>query len=313
MSRSFFDKEDYTVSDLERLIEDQTEESLNLDYKSARSLDKADGKKRELAKDVSAFSNSDGGIIVYGIEEENHKPTKLSFIDGSILTKEWLEDIIDGNIQPRIQGIKIIPVRIENNLNKTIYIVKIPESLNAPHMSADKKYYRRYNFKSVPMEEYEVRNLYNRSSYAEIDFESVISIQKEDEIDENGNQKFCKEIYVHVKNISKSLEKHCKIEASFNNLSDFGVGFSWHQNSNVSQLFKNENIVITAYNETPIFPDEEFAILRFEMKLDKSKLDQFREHAVLKLTMYDSSSIKSCEYALNDIMKIKTHNNGYKA
>jgi hypothetical protein len=310
MSKSFFDKNEYAFSDLENLINDQIEESLNLDYKSARSLDKADGKKRELAKDVSAFSNSDGGIIIYGIEEENHKPTEFSFVDGSVFTKEWLENIIDGNIQPRIQGIKIIPVRIENDLQKTIYIVKIPDSENAPHMSADKKYYRRYNFKSVPMEEYEVRNLYNRSSYAEIDFESVWSNQLDEEI-EDGVLKIRKEFFIHVRNISQSLEKHCKIEASFKNIDGLGVGFSYYRDSNVGQrLSKEKNIIITAYNDTPIFPDEEYPILRFELKVDKNHIDEFRKQAKLEVTLFDSSTIKSCDYDLDSLMEIKTHNNG---
>src|SRR5690606_323211 len=39
---------------------------------------------------------------------------------------------------------------------------KIPFSYNAPHISKDNRYYKRYNFSSVPMEEYEVRQSYNR-------------------------------------------------------------------------------------------------------------------------------------------------------
>ncbi|WP_292948596.1 ATP-binding protein [Olleya sp. UBA1516] len=309
MSKSFFDKDDYTFSDLENLINDQIEESINLDYKSARSLDKADGKKRELAKDISAFSNSDGGIIIYGIEEENHKPTIFSFVDGSILTKEWLENIIDGNIQPRIQGIKITPIRIENDLKKTVYIVKIPESENAPHMSTDKKYYRRYNFKSVPMEEYEVRNLYNRSSSAEIDFESVWS-KHLDEITEDGILKIRKEIFIYVRNISQSLEKHCKIEASFKNINGLGVGFSYYRDSNVGQRFsKEKNVVITAYNESPIFPDEEYPILRFELKVDKNHIDEFKKQAKLEITLFDSSTTKSYDHDLDNLMEMQTYNN----
>lgn len=50
------------------------------------------------------------------------------------------------------------------NYIQTIYIVKIPYSYNTPHISKDKKYYKRYNFESVPMEEYEVRQLYERKS-----------------------------------------------------------------------------------------------------------------------------------------------------
>lgn len=302
MSKSFFDKEEYSISDLENLITNEIEESLNLDYKSARSLNKADGKKRELAKDVSAFSNSDGGIIVFGIEEENHKPTEFSFVDGSIFTKEWLENIIDGNIQPRINGIKILPIRIENELKKTIYIVKIPESENAPHMSADKKYYRRYNFKSVPMEEYEIRNLYNRSSSAEIDFKSILSL-KMDEVIENGLSKIRSEFFIHVKNTGNSLEKHCKVEASFKNIENLNVGFNYLKDSNVGQRISEEkNLIITGYNTSPIFPDEEYPILHFELKVRKEHIDEFRKKAKLEITIFDSSSTLTGEYDLDTLI-----------
>ena len=42
------------------------------------ALSKDDKKKAEIAKDVSAFANSDGGIILYGIEEQEHKAHALS-------------------------------------------------------------------------------------------------------------------------------------------------------------------------------------------------------------------------------------------
>lgn len=180
MGLSFFDKEMYSYEDLVNLIENQIEESINLDYKSAKSLDNTDLKKRELAKDVSAFANSDGGIIIYGIQEENHKPTRLDFVNGNEYTKEWLENVIDSNIQQKIHGIKIYPIRINSDIKETVYVVKIPSSSSAPHISADKKYYRRYNFKSVPMEEYEVRLLYNRTSRAEVDIHSLFMNFKEE-------------------------------------------------------------------------------------------------------------------------------------
>ena len=63
----FYKLEEYKFSDLEDLINNEVEENLHLDYKSAGSLSKEDKKKAEITKDVSAFANSDGGIIVYGI------------------------------------------------------------------------------------------------------------------------------------------------------------------------------------------------------------------------------------------------------
>ena len=86
------DPKDWTEADLLRLINDGEEESLTLDYKACDALQKTDGKKREVSKDVSAFANSVGGTIVYGITEDGHKPKDPDDgYDPAEITKEWLE------------------------------------------------------------------------------------------------------------------------------------------------------------------------------------------------------------------------------
>jgi len=44
-------------------------------------LNNTERNKNEISKDVSAFANSDGGTIIYGIEEEGHLPKR---IDGGV-------------------------------------------------------------------------------------------------------------------------------------------------------------------------------------------------------------------------------------
>jgi len=83
----FFEKEAYTEEDINRIVNEGWEESLNLEFKSSNSLDITDHNKRELSKDISSFANSAGGIVIYGIDEHNHKASALSFVDGYIITK----------------------------------------------------------------------------------------------------------------------------------------------------------------------------------------------------------------------------------
>jgi predicted HTH transcriptional regulator len=51
-----------TRIDLENLIKNQVQESLHLDYKDSRAI--SDKLRHEIAKDVSAFANADGGVII---------------------------------------------------------------------------------------------------------------------------------------------------------------------------------------------------------------------------------------------------------
>lgn len=58
-----------SIADIQFLIDNSVEESTELEYK--RSFAKANPKwKEELAKDISAMANSNGGVIVYGLKEK---------------------------------------------------------------------------------------------------------------------------------------------------------------------------------------------------------------------------------------------------
>ena len=99
--------------DLELLIQQQMQESLHLDYKRSASLSKSG--QKEIPKDVSAFANSDGGLIIYGIEESGHLPVCIDEgFSNSDITRETIEEIILSNISPRIEGIQIQQIPLDS-------------------------------------------------------------------------------------------------------------------------------------------------------------------------------------------------------
>ncbi len=156
---------EWMQEDLQRLIDNQVMESLILEYKACSSLDRKDAKKTELSKDVSSFANAAGGTIVYGIKEvsgnDRHLPAELDTgYDPQDISREWLESVINSTIHPRIDGIRINPVLLASG--NVIYVINIPQS-GRGHMASDYRYYKRHNFQSRPMEDYEVRDVMNRS------------------------------------------------------------------------------------------------------------------------------------------------------
>ena len=159
---------DFTREYLDRLLADQVEESSQLEYKAAESLGRADGKKREITKDISALANAIGGVLIYGIREHtdpsrSHLPATLDPVDQSQFSKEWL-DQITSLIQPRIEGLRIIPVHVGPSVSDYCYVLEVPQSSTA-HQALDRRYYRRRNFESSPMEDYEVREVMNRRKH----------------------------------------------------------------------------------------------------------------------------------------------------
>jgi hypothetical protein len=158
----------WTADDLKELITDQAEESISLEFKHGQVLEDlenhqgAERRKEEISKDVSAFANRTGGIIVYGIEEakqEPHQAKALTPVDPAKCSKERLEQIITSRIGPPIQGLVINSIQLSPR--RVVYVVKIPRSHTA-HQASDKRYYRRVNFGNAVMEDDEIRQAMNR-------------------------------------------------------------------------------------------------------------------------------------------------------
>ncbi|WNZ60146.1 ATP-binding protein [Myxococcus sp. MxC21-1] len=166
-----------TIEDLEQMIEHAIPESDYLDYKDQRALEPINqnpkplptGLQRaqnevisELTRDISAFANSDGGVLIYGVreDEQTHLPIEINpgFPNNGRISKEWLGDIIDSRISPRITGIQIIPIR--RNATHSLFVIEIPRSSRAPHQADDGIHYRRYNFSNRRMLNYELREAF---------------------------------------------------------------------------------------------------------------------------------------------------------
>ncbi len=148
-----------SLSDLNSLITNGVQENLHLDYKDNRAL--AKDKRDELVKDVSAFANADGGVLIFGIREKDHFPDSLDDgVSNHDISREWIEQILQSNITPPIVGIQIVQIPLDTN--KSYFVIQIPKSYRGPHQASDKKYYKRYNFKSSPMDHYEIQDITSR-------------------------------------------------------------------------------------------------------------------------------------------------------
>lgn len=192
-----------TKAFLQGLITNRIEESANLDYKAAESIGRSDGRKKEITKDISSFANGGGGRIIYGIKEHTapelkHLPEKLDPINQAEFTKEWLDQIA-GQIQPRIDGLRITPVHVGPGISDYCYVVDIPQSGTA-HQALDHRYYKRSNFESVPMVDYEIRDISNRRKHPKLEVEVRVICR--------GRFREGSHIAVRVANISRVLARH---------------------------------------------------------------------------------------------------------
>jgi hypothetical protein len=142
--------------DIQKLKDAKIEESGILDYKEQMISDD------KLIKHVTAFSNTSGGDLIFGIKERGSGgyPVNIPGIEDNV-NKERLEQIIISNIRPRI-GVQFRKIEVPNS-DKIILIIRIPEGQNRPYYDMrSHKYYKRYNYEAIHMDEFEIESLYQK-------------------------------------------------------------------------------------------------------------------------------------------------------
>lgn len=155
-----FKKPLYEVNyqDIKKLKDDKIEESEILDYKEREIDDK------NVLKEVTAFSNTRGGFLIYGIKESGKGgyPVSIDGIEKDRCNAERLEQVvISDNIMPRI-SVQIKKIDIPDS-EKKVLVIRIPEGQNKPYYNKKSgKFHKRYNFESKAMYKHEIEALYLR-------------------------------------------------------------------------------------------------------------------------------------------------------
>lgn len=158
-----------------------------VEFKEATALDftlrRGDMNKvrDELSKQLSAFANSGGGAIIYGVADapaggdarvvDAHGGVSLNLKNG---TKEWLEDIIPNLVEFPLSRFNVYVVEKRSATSsiaegKGIIIVDVPSSESAPHQANDKKYYARISGKSQPIRHRMVMDIVGRAKHPKME------------------------------------------------------------------------------------------------------------------------------------------------
>jgi hypothetical protein len=259
--------------------------------------------KKEISKDVCAFANSDGGVIVYGIDEYEHKAHKFSYIDGNIITKEWLEQVINTRIQRKIPDLLIEPVRFDNDITKTIYVVIIPRSSQVPHMTNEKRYYKRYNFESTEMEEYEIRNLYLsvERKILKLLEPTIILGTRSSSMNKIRSQEV--NLKFNIENIGLAIEDKFKLEVSVPNIL-VPNGYGGGANLSVCLNFMRDEgnySIFSIPNDSPIFQNEIITMWNLDLWLTHYNFREAISYPI-KYKLYYSNDLISKEiFIINEI------------
>jgi hypothetical protein len=126
--------DELTIQDIRSLQTEEVRECKYVDYKRQLPGDSYDDKK-ELLRDVSSFANTNGGYIIYGVNDHEGLISEFVWLPGINVdqAKLRLEQIIQTGIIPRVPGVSIREIPSETN-EQRLLIVYIPQSWIKPHM-----------------------------------------------------------------------------------------------------------------------------------------------------------------------------------
>jgi hypothetical protein len=149
-------------------IRERRQEDLHLDFKTLggdNDFDRDD--RKNLAKAVSGFSNSDGGLIVWGIEASKDKDgvdaaKAESFIPQLRAAYSKLQSITGDTVSPIVTGIDHRSISAVGDTG--LIITYVPASDTGPHMAGfgENRYYKRSGDSFYQMAHFDIADMFGR-------------------------------------------------------------------------------------------------------------------------------------------------------
>ncbi len=216
MAKKIFGKELFQITkdDLEEYFSIPREETSVLEFKSGQI------KINAIFKEICAFLNTDGGIIIIGTPKERKLPKSGRFstricqgtlIPSDFRDKNWIESLIAANIVPYPDGIKIHEIREEEG---KYFIVEVPQSQKPPHQFLnDGRYYIRLEKEAKPAPHGIVESLFFKQVKARL--QADFSIERTESETEDQNK-----ISVEIRNLSSVPVEHISYMIRLYNISE---------------------------------------------------------------------------------------------
>ena len=154
--------------DIERFVSDAQEEHLTLDFKTVQdaALKRPDD-KRSIARSLSGFANSEGGLIIWGVDARKNDrgidaATALSPITELDRLVPRLNELTGEATSPVVEGVRHRAIDIGDNAG--FGVTYVPESETGPYMArlGENRYYKRSGDSFYVMEHFDVQDMFGR-------------------------------------------------------------------------------------------------------------------------------------------------------
>jgi hypothetical protein len=151
-----------------QIVTDQMREGPHLEFKRDLPTTWNDAAKHEFLADATAFANSGGGDLIFGIVEDGQaqafevRPQVISNVDQEI---RRMQDFLLNLAEPRLPGAKVHAVQVSvDGTEGHIIIVRIPQSWAGPHrVKTNQHFFIRDGLRKRQLDIPEIRSLFLRT------------------------------------------------------------------------------------------------------------------------------------------------------
>ena len=248
-----------------------------------------------LSKQVSAFANGAGGILIIGMHDNGQLDEGVnSTLKGG--TREWLEDVISTSVSPSLKQFNVFEVErplIENEPPRATYVIDLPRSGEAPHQSRDHRYYLRVAGKSRPMSHLHLEDVIRRTSLPRV---TISRLGHYGEPESNNNDQRGPICFVMLRaflhNQGRVMAKHVGVELT---LPRAFIGREVRERmealSHTHYTQKPGNGSFFRYHPTPLFPTQEVFALCIWVCVHRNNMNALKSDAKLLWSVYADDSI----------------------
>ena len=285
-------KEVWTLTDIQNI------EPLEHDYqefKASAFVAQPDGTLSseflyKFSKQISAFSNGNGGKIFLGVQDDgtidSGLPTRLK--PGG--TKAWLENTIIDSVIPRLKEYNVFEVPLENG--NAVYVVDIPRSPLAPHQAKDSRYYVRISGMSRPMGHLHVEDIFRRNKTPQMDIVRLSPYQAPEVFRDEHGMQVLQAFRLHLSNNGTSMAQHVGGEVSIPRHYVTRVAREKTlEQQKIHYTQKPSEMMFFHYLGIPIFPSQEVYFMIFWVGFTKTTVEQIRNGLPIRIRIYADDSI----------------------
>lgn len=161
------------------------DESLYLEKKRSGKFDTSGSKKdlkEVLAKAISAFSNTDGGSLVFGLCDAGGFDAGIENVVGNESATHWIEKVASSLVSPTVFDCraKFVSCPAHHAAGRGILVVSVPKSELRPHWitTGKQEAYLRVGARSEPMSRQTFLDISSRGSQSRVEI-SDLQIAKE--------------------------------------------------------------------------------------------------------------------------------------